>query len=258
MRDGDGRGGYDGFNWTGWGKESTTDGRSDDAQEEAGVEGDERSQRATGEGRWVSAGGVMRWESNSGAEESASEAASRWAADDLDLPPGAPDPIRVRATRAWLLRQRAAESEAMGYLLLERRRLQVASDSRESAQSGAASGEAEGPLDVALAEHQAAIQEYERLVEALDEIGAHTGPAHLLVEFYLRINERLAELAADPAAPAGFAAALLLAPVEDEEAAGPGAAPPTPGAQAEWQGRAEAVLYTRKRVERLTAPEPED
>ena len=143
----------------------------------------------------------------------------------------------------------------MGYLLLERRRLQATSRSGESSHLD---GENEGPLDIALAEHQAAIQEYEHLVEALDEIGAHTGPAHLLVEFYLRINERLAELAADPAAPAEFAAAVLLAPVEDEEAAEPGAAPPTPRALAEWQGRAEAVLYTRKRVERLTAPEPED
>src|SRR5690349_10794695 len=63
-------------------------------------------------GRWVSRGGVMRWEEPPAEGEAPpdprAEAGSRWAADDVELPPGAPEGARVRAVRAWLLRQREA------------------------------------------------------------------------------------------------------------------------------------------------------
>ena len=78
-------------------------------------------------------------------------------------------------------------------------------------------------------------------------------------ELHLALTERLAELAMAPEAPAGFAARVLLAEVEDEEATAQGkAAAPTPRSTAEWEGQAQAVLLARKRVEFVTAPEPED
>ena len=45
------------------------------------------------------------------------------AADDLDLPLGAPDSLRIRSLRAWLARRRLEETDTLGLLLLERRRL---------------------------------------------------------------------------------------------------------------------------------------
>ena len=111
---------------------------------------------------------------------------------------------------------------------------------------------------MALAEHQAAIEEYERLIEELDQTMDHSGPARALVEYYLYLTERLAELASAPAAPAEFAARLLLVPVEDEEGSSGAKRPVSPRESAEWQGRAEAVLQARRRIERVSAPEPED
>ena len=259
--DGDGDG-WDAFDWHAWGEEqSPDDGQGDET-------GEPRRSAEPGAGRWVSEGGVMRWERPGEVDEeealdAASEASSQWAKDEIELPPGAPEPLRVRAARAWLLRQRATELDAMGYLLLERRRLHEA---RSGAEGAAGGGEARHeappedplPLALALAEHQAAIEEYERLLAELDEIGAHIGPARVLVEFYLRVTERLAELAAQPEAPAEFADALLAAQVEGEENVGSTARPQTPHSTAVWRGQAEAVLQVRRRVERVTAPEPED
>ncbi|HLZ25165.1 MAG TPA: hypothetical protein VKQ30_23835 [Ktedonobacterales bacterium] len=206
------------------------------------------------EGQWISQGGVLHWEIPGDEDESRrdlrSEAASVWAKDEVDLPPGVPDDARIRAARAWLARQRQFESEELGTLLLER---------RESGADEDATPEGEGPFDLALAEHQAAIETYERTLEALADLAAHAGPSRVLVEFYLWLNERLAMLAAMPEAPAQFAARLLLIPVEDEE--NTPAAPkdvPTPRSTAQWQGCAEALLRARRRVEHVSAPEPED
>lgn len=246
--------GWDAFDGqTGGEDQSPGDGQGDEA-------GEPRRPGEPGAGRWVSAGGVMRWERPGEVDEAevldaASEASSPWAKDEIELPPGAPEALRVRAARAWLLRQRTLELDAMGYLLLERRRLHEA---RGDEARREAPPDDPLPLALALAEHQAAIEEYERLLAEMDEIAAHIGPARVLVEFYLRLTERLADLAAQPEAPAEFADALLAAQVEGDENVRSGATPPTPHSTAVWRGQAEAALQVRRRVERVTAPEPED
>jgi len=261
---------WDAFDWNAWGETSETPGANgrngvsprDDA--EAG----EREAPA-GPGQWVSQGGVLRWErpgdvDEAEATDARTEARSHWAEDEVELPPGAPDIARIRATRAWLLRQRAAESDAVGYLLLERRKLETARSGGTSEPSEREERQVErqetgeGPLDLALIEHQAAIEAYDKVLAALEEVEAHNGPARVLVEFHLWLNERLAMLAAMPEAPAGFAERVLFAPVEDEEGADSSGPPATPRSEAEWQGCAEAILQARRRVERVTAPEPED
>ena len=273
MRD-DGEGGnrggpgdtWDAFDWNAWGEAPEMPGANgrngvsphDDAEES-------QHEAPAGPGQWVSAGGVLRWEQPSDVDEAEAtdartEARSHWAEDEVELPPGAPDTARIRATRAWLLRQRAAESDAVGYLLLERRKLEAArtggtadqGEREERQETG------EGPLDLALIEHQAAIEAYDKVLAALEEVEAHNGPQRVLVEFHLWLNERLAMLAAMPEAPAGFAERVLFAPVEDEEGADSSGPPATPRSEAEWQGCAEAILQARRRVERVTAPEPED
>jgi len=204
------------------------------------------------EGQWITEGGVLTWEEPDDGEDVASdlraEAASRWAADDLELPLGAPDTARIRAVRAWLARQHLLENEAIGYVLLERRRLQGDAEraSDESTQ--------DDPLSVALAEHQAALQEYEGMLGALDDLGVHSGLSRVLVEFYLLINERLLDLASAPEAPEDFARQHFL-PLGERR---PAATRPTAKSLAIWQGQAEAVLRTRSRVERMSAPEPEE
>lgn len=269
--------GWDAFDWDAWGADSSDDGLSGtngrrhakggDAYSDSRSEGeadDEQDMavpRRRPEGQWVSQGGVLNWEEPEDAAEQAEpsireEAESVWAADDVDLPPGAPDTARVRAARAWLAKQRQLEVDATGLLLLERREIYGGAEP-DSGTPGRAPGE-ENPLELALLEHQAAVAEYDAMLAALDDMLTHTGPARTLVEFYLWLGERLAVLAQAPEAPAGFAASLLLAPIEDEESAEPGEPAPTPGAEAEWQGRAEAVTQARRRVERVTAPEPED
>ncbi len=258
--------GWDAFDWLSWGEDSSPD----VGQGGEPLEGQEPPRQAEpAGGRWVSVGGVMRWERPGDVDEAepldaVSEAGSQWARDEIELPPGAPEPLRVRAVRAWLLRQRSVELDAIGLLLLERRRLHEARTGAEGT-GGASEGRHEAPSDeeplavaLAMTEHQSAIEEYERLLAELDEIAAHIGPARVLVEFHLRLTERLAELAAQPEAPAGFADALLAAQVEGEENVGAGAVPPTPHSTAVWRGQAEAALQARRRVERVTAPEPED
>lgn len=262
--------GWDTFDFSAWGAEASSDGLSgrngrNDASESAdnpGEEGDaERTVPHRPAGKWISQGGVLNWEEpddfgDQGEPTIREEAESVWAADDVDLPAGAPDAARVRAARAWLALQRQREVDALGMLLLERR--EIYGDEEPERDVKGRTHREENPLDLALAEHQAAVEEYEAMLAALDNIIAHNGPARALVEFYLWLSERLAELARAPEAPAGFAASLLLAPVEDEESAEPGEPAPTPRASAEWQGRAEAVTQTRRRVERVTAPEPEE
>jgi hypothetical protein len=273
MTDGHGGGNrgddWDAFDWATWGEAPAEDGhgavgrmrdelsRLSKAGDERRSDIDEDAPAAKG-GAWVSQGGILRWEGEEDDEESGgirAEAESRWAADEVDLPPGAPDTLRIRSTRAWLARQRQLEAEAVGMLLLERRKLAAAG----SEDPQRATGESEdAPLDLALAEHTAAMQEYEQVLELLAEMAAHSGPSRLLVELHLALTERLAALASAPEAPAGFAARVLLAEVEGEEAAEDERTIPTPHSTAEWQGQAAALLAARKRVEFVSAPEPED
>jgi hypothetical protein len=218
-------------------------------------------QREEGErASWVSRGGILQWEESGeeaqeGQSKAGSEAASRWAADAIDLPPGAPDHLRVRSLRAWLLRRRLLETEELGQLLLERRRAGAGEDSDEPPDS---------PLELAILERQAAIEVYEALVESLDEMASHSGPARLLVEYYLWLNERLVMLAEAVEAPADFAARAML-PLPDSAGEGSGGEStrpeePSPTAKsiAEWQGRAQAALAARRRIEQVSAPEPEE
>ncbi|MGH2484790.1 MAG: hypothetical protein ACRDHE_02135, partial [Ktedonobacterales bacterium] len=117
----------------------------------------------------------------------------------------------------------------------------------------------EDPLELALAEHQATMQEYEQLIEALDDIVTHSGPTRALIEYHLWLSERLALLARAPEAPASFAAQLLLAEVEDEEQSEtPPRAITSAHSHAEWEGRAEAAVKTRRRVEWVSASESEE
>jgi hypothetical protein len=201
-----------------------------------------------GGGRWVSRGGVLSWEepqeSAGAAHDAHTEAESTWASDELELPPGAPMSARIRAVRAWLLRQRERSNEAIGMLLLEQRRIQppegVYGARRRSPTE-------ESPLELAMVEHQAEATEFERLLERLADLETHNGPQRLLVEFYLELTDRLAELANAPEAPADFAPHLRTTQ--------PSASPPSPRAFAEWEGSVEATQQTRRRVERMTQPE---
>src|SRR5258705_7721324 len=113
---------WDRFNFDAWGNEAPEPGMDRD-----GASPDEPAAGDVEEaGHWESVGGVLRWE---GPEDGAQpptlpeEARSQWAAEQIDLPPGAPDPARLRATRAWLARQRVLEGEALGQVLYERRLL---------------------------------------------------------------------------------------------------------------------------------------
>jgi hypothetical protein len=246
---------WDRFNFDAWGNDAPEPGmdRNGSSPDEPAT-GDEAEEA----GHWESVGGVLRWE---GPEEGAQpptlldEARSQWAAEQVDLPPGAPDPARVRATRAWLARQRVLEGEALGQVLYERRLLLHSGSLDEAPEHDEDDA---SPLGLALAEHTAAMQEYERLLEVLGELEAHSGPARVLVEYHLALTERLAELASAPEAPADFAAGVLLAEVEDEEAAGAQGTLPTPRSVAEWQGRARAAVLARRRVERVTLPDPDE
>lgn len=221
----------------------------------------ETSSHANTAGRWVTRGGVLRWEA--AREEDAGEEAplqedaqSAWASDEVDLPLGAPASARVRAVRAWLGRRRLRETELIGALLLERRRLAgpATSDNGADDSRGMPPENPHDPLALALAEAQAAADEYETLLGQLEDIRAHSGAQSALVEFYLSINERLAALATLPAAPEEFAVATLFAEIERQ----PGAGEVTPSARSEWEGRAGAALATRRRVEQVNASEPED
>jgi hypothetical protein len=201
---------------------------------------------------------VLHWEEPEGTPEDIAsdlrrEAQSPWAVEALSLPLGAPDALRVRAVRAWLARQRMLENEAMGLLLLERRQQMTRDDDEPPRRSAQAASEVH-PLDIAMAEHQAAATEYESLLAALDEVGMHNGPGHVLVEYHFLLGDRIATLAALPEAPDDFAESQLFMTVERT----PATTPITAQSRAEWDGRAGAVLQTRRRVERMTAPEEEE
>jgi hypothetical protein len=227
---------------------------------------------AGGAGHWVTQGGVLRWQADErdddddeGAETPLrEEALSAWAADEVDLPLGAPATARLRAVRAWLARRRLRETELIGALLLERRRLTSpastdnADDADDADARQTAAREApenpHDPLALALVEAQAAADEYETLLGLLEETRAHVGPQAALVEYYLALTDRLATLAAQPAAPASFGETVLFAEIERQ----PATAELTPASHSEWEGRASAALAARKRVEQVTAAEPED
>lgn len=199
---------------------------------------------------WVHEGGMVRWQEGDGADEPEHEdlrtmATSPWAADDLDVPLGAPPRTRIRGVRAWLARQRLEMDAAQGEVLLARRRM-------EADGTLDAPGNAEG-LELALTEFAASASAFEALIELLRETENHVGPGQVLVEYHLALEERLAALAAAPEAPDDFAPpGLLLAPVERPHRA---QAATTPNERAIWQARADAVLATRRRVERMSLPE---
>ena len=205
-------------------------------------------------GGWERSGGRVFWEESEEADEGdersiRAEASSVWAADDVDIPLGAPDSARVRAVRAWLLRRRALESREVGSLLLER---------RESGEEEPETPHDASDMQLLLAARQAALEEYDSLFDLLDRLRAHSGPQQVLVEFYLALTERLAALASVPEAPDEVRHNPLLAVASDEAAPAMPEHPPTPRSIAEWEGRYEVVMLARRRVEQVSAPEPED
>jgi hypothetical protein len=262
--DGDGHNDHDDNGWDSFDWDAVGDGISSD-ERGSGEEGDDllgADEQDSGEGEWVSQGGVLHWEEPEGASEDIAtdlrrEAHSPWAAETITLPLGAPDALRVRAVRAWLARQRMLENEAMGILLLERRQQTGQRAGREHEDAEKRRPQTAGddsPLDVALAEHQAAVAEYESLLAALDEVGMHNGPGRVLVEYHFLLGDRIAALAILPEAPADFAETELFMMAERA----PSSTPVTPRSRAEWEGRATAVRQARRRVERVTAPEEEE
>jgi len=259
--DDDIRAGWDRFDFTSWGE--TPDGdTAESAPSNGAIRHDGDEDEMPREGQWVTEGGVLKWEEPDGGEDVTAdlraEAGSRWAADNLELPLGAPERARLRAVRAWLARQHLLENEAIGFLLLERRRLRADAlrdeDGDEAAEKRDEQRASDDPISAAVAEHQAAIEEYEGMLGALDDLAVHTGSSRILVEFFLMINERLLDLASAPVAPEDFSRQHFLPAVQRRTAT----AQPTARSQAEWQGHTEAVLRTRSRVERMSAPEPEE
>jgi hypothetical protein len=189
---------------------------------------------------WAVTGGVVHWMAPREDDDPRAEAQSPLAADALILPGGAPDAPRVRAVRAWIARQRAEEAEALGALLLAQREQRLDEDAQPARRRGGRRGAPESaPLDLALAEHQAAADEYDTLLAALDDHAAHSGPGRALVEFYLWLVEYLATLAAGPEARSAEV-------------------PPRTLAAAKWRGRAHVALGVRGRVERVMAPSAEE
>ncbi|MGO8947566.1 MAG: hypothetical protein ACLQUY_07865 [Ktedonobacterales bacterium] len=260
---------WDTFDFERWGAEADHDG-ADGRQYETTHAGlrNPATDQPDDEAGWVSQGGILHW-MEPGAEEfekpsdARTEAKSRWASDSIDLPPGAPDNLRLRSLRAWLLRQRLVETEALGELLLERR--QLAASHEESEDSPPVSEVTEdSPLELELTTRQAAIEVYEALVESLDEMATHSGPARVLVEYYLWLNERLALLIATAPAQLDVSSFPMLAPLDsvDESASSAEAhqseSPATAHSIAQWQGRLQAALQTRRRIEQVSTPEPED
>jgi hypothetical protein len=197
---------------------------------------DETTDDGTGrDAGWVSAGGILRWEP--GETEASAPADAPLAAEGFEVPEGAPAAPRVEAVRAWLLRRREVAGEDLGALLLRQRE-------QRHAEPPAGRRPRRGPpapskVDLELAEQQAALDEYALLAETLDETVAHSGLARALVEFYMWLGDHLAGLVA--------ASRALMA-----EAA------PDPLAVASWNGRAQAVVAARGRVERMMAPAADD
>jgi hypothetical protein len=266
--DGDG-GDWDSFDWNKWGvpaEESASDGSGEHGHGANGAASDGMLRRALADsddegassagGGWVSQGGVLHWNASDTEDPQEDpplreEARAPWAAEDFELPLGAPAAPRVRAVRAWLARRRLRETDLIGELLLERRRLYPTPEDGDPPALDDAN-----PLAVALTEAQSTADEYETLLALLEDVRAHNGAAGVLIEYHLAVSELLAALAADPAAPDDFAARVLYSELTDEAATARAAAPaPTPRARAEWEGRAAAVLAARQRIERVTAAE---
>lgn len=206
-------------------------------------------------GRWMTRGGVLRWEPDDDSDDGGDaplreDAQSTWADDNVSLPLGAPPAARLRAMRAWLARRRMREMDLVGALLLERRRL----NDRTRDEDNASPERPDDPLALALTEAQSAADEYETLLDLLNDTRTHVSPPGALVEFYLSVTERLAELAAQPAAEEGFAQRVLFAEIERRAAR----EPVTPAARSDWEGRSGAALATRQHIERISAAEPED
>jgi hypothetical protein len=184
---------------------------------------------------WVSAGGVLRWEPGEAGD--ADQAHSPLASEQLEMPEGAPDAPRVAAVRAWLARKREAAGDEVGALLLRQR-----DERQEDLPAGRRPRRGATPystVDLELAERQASIDEYALLAETLDDLVAHGGLARALVEFYLWLGGHLDEQVA--------ASRVLLAATQPDQLA-----------VAAWNGRAQAVVATRGRVERMMAPAADD
>jgi hypothetical protein len=228
--------------WEDWPHVSADDAASDDAAFDALTHGEERPddlvEGEPTETGWVSAGGVLEWAEPEEPADPAAEAASPLAEDDLSMPEGAPSGPRLRAVHAWLTRRRLSEQDVLGSLLLTQREQREEAEREQSTPRRRRKPES-SPLELALVEHQAAADEYDALLAALDDLIAHTGPQRALVEFYLWLGEHLAALATEP----------------DADNSGGLATNP---AQASWLGRAQAALGTRTRVEQVTAPAQDD
>ena len=260
----DGNDDWDRFDWNSWGEDSAHDESEpeDDTQQtdpgHSAHTGKREKRRVPAPvGQWVSVGGILHWEEAddddvSPDQDVRSEAASIWADDLVDLPPGAPDAARVRAARAWLLKQRKLEAQALGYLLLEQRKEQRARELDPAAESADTSY-----LELALAEQQAALDEYDTLLQQLDDVADHSGANRALVEYYLILTDRIVEAAAAPEATDSF---RLLAAVFDVNAESPRiqGKQATARSRAEWQGRSRVLVDTKRRIEYVTTPEPED
>lgn len=252
----DGGDGWDQFDWDAWGVSGEDlDGSGEDAGKilrfpESGRDDESpEPQSPESQGQWITSGGIVHWEEPDESDQNSAraEATSVWAADEVDLPLGAPDALRIRSVRAWLLKQRMLESEAIGSLLVERRRI-YGTDAPE-----------DNPLDLAVLEHQTAMETYEQLIAELDEIDQHSGPALVLIEFHLWLTEQLAALAGAPEAPIDLAPGILL--VRDDTATDSTDSPSrttSPESEARWRGQADATLLARRRVEQVTTPEPEE
>lgn len=235
---------WDTFDFNQWGAsaEPAHDGVSHPSESE---ETERRSH-----GTWANEGGRIFWEESDEAagqdeRDAHAEAGSAWAADDIEIPLGAPDNARVRATRAWLLRRRELEASEVGDLLLSQR--DAADESAEI-----------DDIRFSLLARLAAISEYDQLLEVLDRIRSHSGPHSVLIEFYLALTDRLAELATAPEAPQDVRNNPLLVPADDDTATSPDPQPPSARSIAEWEGRYEVVVLARRRIEQVSAPEPED
>lgn len=247
---------FDGFDWSAWAEDDAVGAHGGNGRHDGpagalrgGGAGFTRSEEDSAAdnadaapGGWVTTGGVVHWEEPDDAtDDPQKEAQSPLAADELDLPLGAPDAPRVRAVHAWIIRQRAARYETMGALLLQQREQHADEDTAErpGRRRPHRGTEESAPLELAIAEHQAAADEYDALLETLDDFGAHSGAGRVLVEYYLWLAEHLATLAAAPEAATAASTAHSLA-------------------EAAWRGRAHAAIGVRGRVERVTAPAPEE
>jgi hypothetical protein len=266
MTSGDGGNTWDAFDWDAWGQ---GDGQGEGGTAPGAANGHLRPDAGDEEevpagGQWVHQGGTLRWEEAEEGEPGQrgggpaggglrTEAASQWADEHIALPLGAPPRLRLRAMRAWLARQQILAQEAQGVVLLERRREQEAAE--EAGEDEATGGDPFAPLNLALAEQQAAAAEFEGMLEALAELENHAGMDRVLVEFYLLLGERIAALAQAAEATEDFRAMALVATPEEPPTQ---TTPPTPLTHAEWRGRAEAALAARRHAERVTSPEEEE